>query len=193
MQPKAAYAVMCVVLATGLACGGCGAAPNSAASATSAGTIAPAPTATQAPTAALAATALPTNAAQAGAVDVRGVVSYVDSSNTFHADGFVTNNTRHPVNDIELHLVATNLLAPAGDASGADHTPYVIRIKGPVKAGARPAYYLKGMVDPNAATPFRTPPIRTCSWPPALWMSTTGCRSSPMSPTRGRKPWGCGW
>jgi hypothetical protein len=51
--------------------------------------------------------------------------------------------------------VATNLLAPAGDASGADRTPYVIRIKGPGKAGTRPTYYLKGKVDSNALYAFR--------------------------------------
>ena len=272
MPAKAAYAVMCVVLATTLACAGCGAAPNSAATATAAGTITPVATAAQ------AVTALPTHAATGGTVDVRGVASYVDQSNTFHADGLVTNNTGHPVNAIDLHLelfrsngdsvgqydfapqvgelepgeswpfdysqdltycscgstagwqakftvansptptpgelvqrlpldvvnpqitvhastgdvfltgelvnpshqpagidqfaaalfdssgnvagaadfqVATNLLAPAGDASGADHTPYVIRIKGPVRAGTRPAYYLKGKVDSNAPDAFR--------------------------------------
>jgi hypothetical protein len=51
MHAKAAYAVMCVVLATSLAGGGCGAVPNSAATATAAGTMTSAPTAAQAVTA----------------------------------------------------------------------------------------------------------------------------------------------
>ena len=54
---------LCVVLATTLAGGGCGAAPNSAATATAAGTITPAPHAAQ------AVTAVPTNAATGGTVD----------------------------------------------------------------------------------------------------------------------------
>jgi hypothetical protein len=46
---------------------------------------------------------------------------------------------------------AADLLAPAGDASGSDRTPFVISIIGPIKAGAKPAYYVDGVAgDPTS-------------------------------------------
>ena len=37
------------------------------------------------------------------------------------------------------------LLAPAGDASGSDRTPFVVRISGPIKGNYTPSFYIDGV------------------------------------------------